>query len=123
MKNFLKCLLYEAPGSLVYLAVDQVGQERPSRRVSEMVKFIMCLHLTAFLAVYRELAYLHLRERSLMVVTEAVMLGSDSLQILSPSLILLTLVLMIVRMAHSTWCSDPLLHSLLHTSRLHREQN
>ena len=71
----------------------------------------------------RNQGYLHLRERSLMVVTEAVIFGRDSLQILSPSLPLLTLELMEERMLHSTWCSAPLLHSSLHTSRLHCEQN
>ena len=49
-----------------------------------------------------------------MVVTDVRILGRDCLHISSP-----TLVLILARRLHSAWCRVPVLHSMLHNTRLH----
>ena len=53
-----------------------------------------------------------------MVVTDARILGSDCLHVSSP-----TLVLILARRSHSAWCRVPVLHSMLHNTRLHLGQD
>ena len=106
MKNFVKGNFNESPYRLVCLVTHEAAYQGPDCRVSRIFQ--------GYINDQLDTSHLHCRERSLMVVTEAIMLVRVIPHSSSP-----TLVLILVSKPHSIRWREPVLHSRLQTIRPH----
>ena len=106
MKNFVKSIFNEFPHRLISLVTHEAAYQGPGCRVSRIFQGYVIEQL--------DTSHLHCSERSLMVVTEAMILIRVSPHKSSP-----TLVLILVSNPHSIRWRGPVLHSRLQTIRPH----